>query len=152
LEQYFDDSSSSLNAMSNAISSLLGSQDPNDQTALQTLEASAQEAATTISQAAVNVQNKVYKTFLAAEHKVRQSWFSPPKAQTKYHQFLFQASQVGMYINDNWDTLNDLAAGGVFLYAGDISDYDTEALAAVNQENVGNPLYSAGMDGLMALL
>ena len=67
LEQYFDGCSSSLNAMSNAISQLLGSQDPNDQAALQTLEKSAQEAATTISQAAGNVQNKVEKTFDAAE-------------------------------------------------------------------------------------
>ena len=44
-----------------------------------------------------------------------------------------------MYIKDNWDALNDLAAGGVFLYAGDISDYDTEALAAVSRRTWATP-------------
>ena len=149
LEQYFDASSSTLNAMSNAISPLVGSQDPNDQLALQALETSAQSASDVLTKAATNGRDRVDKKIASAESKVRPSWFTRHKDYE-----LFKTAgvfPVKSYFVDYWNALDELALAAECLYLGDIKNYDKEALVALHLENTGNALYSMGMDSLLAL-
>jgi hypothetical protein len=149
LEQYFDASSSTLNAMSNAISPLVGSQDPNDQLALQALETSAQSASDVLTKAATNGRDRVDKKIASAESKVRPSWFTRHKDYE-----LFKTAgvfPVKSYFVDYWNALDDLAQAAEDLHFGDIKNYDKEALGALHLENTGNTFYSMGVDSLLAL-
>ncbi len=146
LEKYFDGSSSSLNAMSNAIS--LALQDPNDLLALQTLEASAQSASDVLTKAASNGRDRVDKKVVAARKKVQPSWFSPKK---DYGAFVLDMLPVMSYFTDYWNALDKLAAAAEDLSLADIATYDADALDALNLENEGNALFKNGITSLKAL-
>ena len=148
MEEYFDLESGGLNTLSNEISPLIGSRDPNDLLALQTLEKAAQATSDVLTKAATNGRDRVDKKVVAARREVRQSWFSPKRG---YGEFILDMVPVMAYFTDYWNALDKLAAAAEALSFGDIATYDSGALDALNLENEGNVLFTTGITSLTAL-